>query len=268
MQTCRVGGPGADSMKYNFILLDPSAKLAMASLENLEIKSVCSDSQSICMSSALQSPLLSPTRAELPTPQIQVQLTTPDLNRSTLLQVPSFHVTVEDTDGSASEGEMGPESSSRAHGSAGGQPEMPTRPKSVLSIFGRPLSRAKSALSRVSIRSTRLQNLSSKMKSRILGLANRAKKKRQDEEDRDDLASSCSSLTDPETSIHSAEIKRKLKEEYLAGSDSENEENGVATGKKRRGFQCPRVIRNKLRNCNCQLTCNYFIDPYGESIRT
>lgn len=236
----------------------------MASLENLEIDSTCSDNASVSLPpSALQSPLRSPTMAtKMATPQIQVQLTTPDLDRSTLLQVPPFHVTVEDTDGSASEGETDFGSWNRTGGAAGGKPETPSRPKSVLSIFGRPLSRAKSALSRISIRSTRLQNLSSKMKARILGLADRAKKKRRDE-DEDDLNSSWSSITDPEASIHSAEIKRKLEEEYLAVSDSEGKENGVVTGgRKRWGSRCLRGVRNKLRNC--QLTCNYFIDPSGE----
>ena len=237
----------------------------MASLEHLEIDSIYSDSASVSLPpSALQSPFQSPTRTKMTTPQIQVQPTTPDLFQSTLLRVPlpSFRATDEDTDASASEGETVSGSPKRVCGVAGGEPEVPTRPKSVLSIFGHSLSRAKSALSRISINSTRLQNIPSKMKTRILGFTDRAKEKRRDE-DQQDLYSSCSSsVADPEASLHSAEIKRELEEESPAGSDSETSENGVAAGEKRCGFRCSRTMTHKLRNC--RLTCDYFFDPGGK----
>ena len=135
------------------------------------------------------------------------------------------------------------------------------RPHSVLSILRRPLSaisrpfsnlssRAKSALSN---RSTNLFTLPANVRVRALlhRFARKARGSRRKDDD-NDSTDSLSTISDPEGSVHSRSIKKKL--DSLAGSEYGDDDDG---GKKRWRVRCPKLTTQR------RPTCNYFIDPHG-----
>lgn len=135
------------------------------------------------------------------------------------------------------------------------------RPHSVLSLLQGPLSalsrplsnlssRAKSALSN---RSTSLFTLPANVRVRAL-LHRFVRKTRGNRHKTDDSDStdSLSTISDPEGSVHSRSIKKKL--DSLAGSEYGDDDEG----KKRWRVRCPKLSAQR------RPTCNYFIDPHGE----
>ena len=160
-------------------------------------------------------------------------------------------------------GASGIESSSNLGGgeSGLGSSVHENRPHSVLSIFRGPLSalsrplsnlssRAKSALSN---RSTSLFTLPANVRVRAL-LHRFVRKTRGNRRKTDDSDStdSLSTISDPEGSVHSRSIKKKL--DSLAGSEYGDDDEG----KKRWRVRCPKLSTQR------RPTCNYFIDPHGE----
>ena len=150
----------------------------------------------------------------------------------------------------------------RSNLGGGGSDSRENRPHSVLSMLRRPLStisrpfsvlssRAKSALSN---RSTGVFTLPTNVRVRALvqKFAEKARGSRRKDVDTEST-DSLSTLADPDRSVHSHSIKKKL--DSLAGSTYGDYDEG---GEKRYRVRCPRV------SYQWKPTCNYFIDPHGE----
>ena len=198
---------------------------------------------------------------------------------TTHTQVPMFQISVEDCTTSDEEllesgsnrGGSGMESGSnlgssrmgtRSNLGGGGSESRENRPRSVLSMLRRPLSaisrpfsvlssRAKSALSN---RSTGVFTLPTNVRVQALvrKFVEKARGSRRKDVDAESI-DSLSTLADPDRSVHSHSIKKKL--DSLAGSTYGDYDEG---GKKRCRVRCPRV------SYQWKPTCNYFIDPHGE----
>ena len=151
----------------------------------------------------------------------------------------------------------------RSNLGGGGSESCENRPHSVLSMLRRPLStisrpfsvlssRAKSALSN---RSTGIFTLPTNVRVRALvrKFADKARGSRRKDVDSESI-DSLSTLADPDRSVRSHSIKKKL--DSLAGSRYGDYDEG---GKKRWRVRCPRV------SCHWKPTCNYFINPHGET---
>ena len=257
-----------------------AAAATMALLENMDIDSLCSEDMPL--------PPTPPPPHHPPTitinsdthplsPEVRVTNARPQL------QVPAFHMTVEEVDGNTSD-DTEPNSVSASQLRVGGR-SGEERPKSVLSIFKgnpfsiitRPLSslsrRAKSALSN---HSTKAFTLPSNIRVRALvrKFTSKVKSKQHADDSEDEFSDASSYVSNREGSVCSHTLKKKL--DSLAGSeygDSESEGEGGGAfrirGKKRKWhFLCPKSVRNKmkvLKKKTC--TCNYYIDPHGTNIQ-
>ena len=212
----------------------------MASMEDFEINSL--HSVDIPLPNAVNDTLTPPptiTQADSPrtTPSVDHLTSAGRSTASTgqaTLQIPTFQLHVEDCDATV-------------EGGGGGTGE---RPRSVRSFLHRPLSALSRATSALSVRSSTIRNLPASMKALVQRFADRARGRHFSNDDRSDT----SSITDPEASIHSGSIKKKL--ESLAGSEYEYNEHDK---KRRRRLKCP------TPNCS-RLTCNYYIDPHGKMV--
>ena len=194
-------------------------------------------------------------------------------------QVPTFQISVEDCTTSDEElletgsnrGGSGMESGSnlgssrmetRSNLGGGESGTHGSRPHSVLSMLRRPLStisrpfsvlssRAKSALSN---RSTGVFTLPTNVRVRALiqKFVDKARNTRRKDVDTESI-DSLSTLADPDRSVRSHSIKKKL--DSLAGSEYGDYDEDR---KKRWRVRCPQV------SYQWKPTCNYFIDPHGE----
>ena len=230
-------------LSYRMASLPTFRYQEMATLEDLEISSLCSldISSRVSLSPPAPPPYQPPSGVHSPPSEHHLGL-----------QVPTFQFDSDD------ELESGTNSQVNAHTILDIHEPSKDRPKSVLSFLHRPISAISRAKSALSTRSTTIRNLPANMKQLIHKFANKARGRRNSSDD--DLSSL--SISDPEGSINSASIKKRL--DSLAGSeywDGESEQHQM----KKWRLRCPKAVTNRLRGS--RPTCNYYVDPHGMCLR-
>ena len=148
------------------------------------------------------------------------------------------------------------------------EPKSDYRPHSVLSFLQRPISalsrassslsaRAKLALSRHSPHSFNFPP-NKRVRSLVEKFVRSVRVRPEAQKEDDNISESSVSLADPDGSVHSHTIRKKLTESDFGDSGSENDDDRPSGLRRRFSLRYPRRRKGRMK-----CSCHYHIDPHG-----